>query len=553
MGYSLLRELHPDRRAAVRLGARAARLLHPRGTALRHADRVQADDAGRLRADPLRPVRQDRLPGRARARQCHLLRHQGAGARRHHRHRLDALLRVHRRLRRRPAHDRRRAWRSCWPRCRCSASASSVRASPTASSPAARSSAPARRSAPASPPAAWCAGCMARAPALRGAAGASCRQALPAAAARGGAHLAGSASTATALRASHVRSDRRRRPCRGMAACRHGGAAPPSRAGEHGDVASGRSPVVRASRRLAPTHGPRPAATATGRRLQLGASTAAAARRITARMGAAHEARARRMSHGASAAAHAVAPATHGGGASVNLSERMTADEPLQTALRPLRQDPRTRDALPARRPGLGRAHRLGPRAGEELATDGLRLAVLPAASLPRWSGNRRAAPSCPGWSRSTSSARRRPSRRPSPTIGRPIRRSPGTSRASSSRSARIPADPVIVRQNWLRAYDFTTDRGALALNDYARANDPFAKVGKIRSRSRSRASSAPRRTASASPGPSAATRTVSSPRPSAGPPSSPSCPAARATPTAEEESARRLRQRHQLVEGAWQ
>ena len=42
-----------------------------------------------------------------------------------------------------------------------------------------------------------------------------------------------------------------------------------------------------------------------------------------------------------------------------------------------------------------------------------------------------------------------------------------------------IPADPIIVRQNWLRAYDFTTQAGALALSDYARANDPFAKVGK--------------------------------------------------------------------------
>ncbi|WP_026784637.1 conjugal transfer protein TrbF [Pleomorphomonas koreensis] len=42
-----------------------------------------------------------------------------------------------------------------------------------------------------------------------------------------------------------------------------------------------------------------------------------------------------------------------------------------------------------------------------------------------------------------------------------------------------IPADPVIVRQNWLRAYDFTAQGGALALNDYARANDPFTKVGK--------------------------------------------------------------------------
>ncbi len=41
-----------------------------------------------------------------------------------------------------------------------------------------------------------------------------------------------------------------------------------------------------------------------------------------------------------------------------------------------------------------------------------------------------------------------------------------------------IPADAIIVRQNWLRAYDFTTDRGAMALNDYARSNDPFTKVG---------------------------------------------------------------------------
>ena len=43
-----------------------------------------------------------------------------------------------------------------------------------------------------------------------------------------------------------------------------------------------------------------------------------------------------------------------------------------------------------------------------------------------------------------------------------------------------IPADPIIVRQNWLRAYDFTTQGGALALNDYARSNDPFANVGKV-------------------------------------------------------------------------
>lgn len=43
-----------------------------------------------------------------------------------------------------------------------------------------------------------------------------------------------------------------------------------------------------------------------------------------------------------------------------------------------------------------------------------------------------------------------------------------------------IAADAIVVRQNWLRAYEFTTDRGAVALNDFARASDPFAKVGRI-------------------------------------------------------------------------
>ena len=42
-----------------------------------------------------------------------------------------------------------------------------------------------------------------------------------------------------------------------------------------------------------------------------------------------------------------------------------------------------------------------------------------------------------------------------------------------------VPDDPIIVRQNWLRAYDFVTDRGALVLNDYARTNDPFALIGR--------------------------------------------------------------------------
>lgn len=41
-----------------------------------------------------------------------------------------------------------------------------------------------------------------------------------------------------------------------------------------------------------------------------------------------------------------------------------------------------------------------------------------------------------------------------------------------------IPADPVVVRQNWLKAYDFATDKGAQALNGYAQASDPFAQIG---------------------------------------------------------------------------
>lgn len=42
-----------------------------------------------------------------------------------------------------------------------------------------------------------------------------------------------------------------------------------------------------------------------------------------------------------------------------------------------------------------------------------------------------------------------------------------------------LTIDPIVVRQNWLDAYDYTIDRGAAVLNDYARVNDPFARIGK--------------------------------------------------------------------------
>lgn len=41
-----------------------------------------------------------------------------------------------------------------------------------------------------------------------------------------------------------------------------------------------------------------------------------------------------------------------------------------------------------------------------------------------------------------------------------------------------LSIDPIIVRQNWLRAYDYATTRGANTLNDHAQAYDPFSKVG---------------------------------------------------------------------------
>ncbi|UUP18283.1 conjugal transfer protein TrbF [Nitratireductor thuwali] len=41
-----------------------------------------------------------------------------------------------------------------------------------------------------------------------------------------------------------------------------------------------------------------------------------------------------------------------------------------------------------------------------------------------------------------------------------------------------VSTDPVMVRQNWLSAYDFATDRAALFLNEYAKASDPFGRIG---------------------------------------------------------------------------
>lgn len=41
-----------------------------------------------------------------------------------------------------------------------------------------------------------------------------------------------------------------------------------------------------------------------------------------------------------------------------------------------------------------------------------------------------------------------------------------------------LSIDPIVVRRNWLLAYDYATDRAANTLNEYARENDPFGRVG---------------------------------------------------------------------------
>jgi len=41
-----------------------------------------------------------------------------------------------------------------------------------------------------------------------------------------------------------------------------------------------------------------------------------------------------------------------------------------------------------------------------------------------------------------------------------------------------VSLDPVLMRQDWLSAYDYVTARGAKFLSEYARSSSPFAEVG---------------------------------------------------------------------------
>ncbi len=45
-----------------------------------------------------------------------------------------------------------------------------------------------------------------------------------------------------------------------------------------------------------------------------------------------------------------------------------------------------------------------------------------------------------------------------------------------------LPLDPIVVRQDWLEAYDYATDRGATVLNEYAASTTRSAKSASSRS-----------------------------------------------------------------------
>ena len=92
-------------------------------------------------------------------------------------------------------------------------------------------------------------------------------------------------------------------------------------------------------------------------------------------------------------------------------------------------------------------------------------------------SGSPPKVPSRRGWWKSIISVRPRQSRRRVPSISRPIHKSLFISRDSSRTSGDFRPTPSYCGKTGC-AYDFTTDRGAAALNDYACNNDPFAKLG---------------------------------------------------------------------------
>ena len=128
----------------------------------------------------------------------------------------------------------------------------------------------------------------------------------------------------------------------------------------------------------------------------------------------------------------------------------------------------------------MGRAHRLGAGAGQKLAAYGLRFAdpVGRLASGLVWQS---AQGSITPWVVEVDRLGQAQAVSPANPFYQPTDPQIAFHLARFIENVRgLSADAIVLRQDWLRAYDFTTDRGAAALNDYARVNDPFAKLGKL-------------------------------------------------------------------------
>ena len=175
--------------------------------------------------------------------------------------------------------------------------------------------------------------------------------------------------------------------------------------------------------------------------------------------------------------------------------------------------------------------------------------------SVRAWSGNRRAAPSRRGWCRSTSLGQAQAvapavaDYRPTDPqiawhLARFIEQVRAHSRRRRHRCARTGCAPTTLRPIAARSRSTTTPAPTIRLPKSARrqvADRGLQRHPRLAGQLSRRLDRA------------RATRTASSPRPSAGPRSSPSsCNTPRDAERLRTESARHLRQRHQLVEGAW-
>src|SRR5262249_48344842 len=143
----------------------------------------------------------------------------------------------------------------------------------------------------------------------------------------------------------------------------------------------------------------------------------------------------------------------------------------VSSSIRPIWSHAGTRDPVPARGAGMGRTHRFGSCSSAELAALGLLGCVI-------WQSARG---TVTPWVVEVNKLGEARAVSPATVDYQPTDPQIEWHLARFIEDVRsLPMDPVIVRVNWLRAYDFVTGRGATALNDYARVKDPFAQIGKI-------------------------------------------------------------------------